>query len=416
MRTPAKIALALGLALAAAPAAAQLPGLPVVGGVTERLPQPLTAPLEAALGRTFERLNPRTLIDERLQRLNEMVRANPRFLEFDDLRQPVVRGEVLATSPSEQSLAAARKLGFSVLRREALPELGLELVTLQAPQGLSAREAVRRLRRADPNGAYDFNHLYFGAADAREANPPAAASPADGPATIGMVDTGVDARHLALAAAKIEGRGFAAGGYRPAAHGLAVASLIAGRSAAPGARLFVADVYGQGPTGGSAEAVVRALGWMAEVRAPVVNMSLVGPPNRALEAGVAALIRRGIIVVAAVGNDGPAAPPSYPASYPGVVAVTGVDRNGKVLMEAGRALHVDFAAPGEVVAAQPGGQGLVRGTSFAAPQVAGRLAVLAKRGGDPVQALALQARDLGPKGTDKTYGRGLVGAEALAGR
>ena len=80
--------------------------------------------------------------------------------------------------------------------------------------------------------------------------------------------------------------------------------------------------------------------------------------------------------MAAVGNDGPAAPPQYPASYPGVIAVTGVDSGDRALREAGRATHLDFAAPGaDLVAALPGkGFTPVRGTSFAAPFVAARLA------------------------------------------
>ena len=85
---------------------------------------------------------------------------------------------------------------------------------------------------------------------------------------------------------------------------------------------------------------------MAENHIRVINISLVGPPNLTLEAAVRSLVGRGVLIVAPTGNDGPAAPPLYPASYPGVVAVTGVDRRGKVLLEAGRAGHVDFAAPG----------------------------------------------------------------------
>jgi hypothetical protein len=42
-----------------------------------------------------------------------------------------------------------------------------------------------------------------------------------------------------------------------------------------------------------------------------------------------------MIVAAAVGNDGAAAPPAFPASYNGVLAVTGVDGHGRVLFEAG---------------------------------------------------------------------------------
>ena len=57
-----------------------------------------------------------------------------------------------------------------------------------------------------------------------------------------------------------------------------------------------------------------------------------------------------------------------------------------------------------MLAASPdGGARPVRGTSFAAPLVAGRLV----RAGS-LAALAAEARDLGPRGPDKTYGRGLV--------
>jgi subtilisin family serine protease len=113
------------------------------------------------------------------------------------------------------------------------------------------------------------------------------------------------------------------------------------------------------------------------------------------------------MIVAAVGNDGPAAPPSYPASYPGVIAVTGVDGRNRALIEAGRALHLDYAAPGaDMMGAKPGGSlARLRGTSYAAPLVAARLAA------QPKPSLALldrEATDLGKPGPDKIYGRGLV--------
>jgi subtilisin family serine protease len=148
------------------------------------------------------------------------------------------------------------------------------------------------------------------------------------------------------------------------------------------------------------------MGWLAERRARVVNISLVGPPNPLLAAAVKALQARGIILVAAVGNDGPAAPPQYPASYPGVVAVTGVDARGKPLIEAGKPLHLDFAAPGaDIVGAVPGGKWeRLRGTSFAAPFVAASLARLDH--GDPTATLAALAEQSHPaKGA---VGRGIV--------
>ncbi|WP_222872612.1 S8 family serine peptidase [Hankyongella ginsenosidimutans] len=138
----------------------------------------------------------------------------------------------------------------------------------------------------------------------------------------------------------------------------------------PGATLYAADVYGaDDPDGGSSEAVIKALAWMARENVPVINISLVGPPNRALEKAIATLSARGFTIVASVGNDGPSAPPLYPAAYPQVVGVTGVDSRQKVLLEANQGDQVDFAARGaDVLVSTPDGELMkVRGTSFAAP-------------------------------------------------
>jgi subtilisin family serine protease len=123
------------------------------------------------------------------------------------------------------------------------------------------------------------------------------------------------------------------------------------------------------------------------------------------------------VVVAAVGKDGPAAPPLYPSAYPGVVGVTGVDSRDRVLVEAGRGAQVDFAAPGvwEIDGRR------ARGTSYAAPVVAGVLAARMTAPGGAARALAAlqqDARDLGARGRDDVYGYGLVrsGAAASASR
>ena len=182
------------------------------------------------------------------------------------------------------------------------------------------------------------------------------------------------------------------------------------RGAAPRAHLLVADVYGRDPAGGNAVALARALGWMAERRVPVVAISLVGPSNPLVAKAVSQARARGVHIVAAVGNDGPSAPPAYPASYPGVIAVTAVDGRDRALPEAGRALHLDYAAPGADMAAAGLGRKVlrVRGTSYAVPLVAGRMALAAARGAPPVGALDAEARDLGARGPDRVFGRGLV--------
>ena len=396
-----------------APALAQLLPSPsaVLGDLP--LPDPRQDLLARAVGQTVEQLTPRALAAARLDRLSDLVRRNPKALELDDLGQPVVRGEVLAISPSDPALAAIQAAGFSVARRTRSDDLGLELVTLTPPKGLSAKAAVRRLRELDPTGDYDFNHLYADAGTGAS-SPPARPAAAGGAGRVGLLDGGVDAAQAGFKGVRIQSRGFAPGGARASAHGTAVASVLAAGGAG---EILAADVYGRGPTGGSAEAIVSALAWMAQAKVAVVNVSLVGPPNGPLGAAVKALVARGHLIVAAVGNDGPAAPALYPASYPGVIAVTGVDRRRRLLPEAGRATHVDFAAYGaEVKVAAPGGRtATVRGTSYAAPVVAARLARMidaadpqgAKRA---IAQLAEAAIDLGAPGPDPLYGRGLVEA------
>jgi subtilisin family serine protease len=239
-----------------------------------------------------------------------------------------------------------------------------------------------------------------------------------------MIDSGLDLSHPALAPSQAEQLG-CDGHAVPAAHGTAVASLIAGsaanfRGALPGAHLMAVDVYCGDVTGGSTDRVALAFATLTRAGVAVINVSLVGPRNAALARAVAAVQSRGVLVVAAVGNDGPAAPPLYPAALPGVVAVTGVDAHDHVLPEAGRGSHVVLAAPGAGLRAAGLQQGysVVRGTSYAAPIVAGLLGSLLgpepDSGAHALQALIGTAHDLGPQGRDAIYGYGLVGEAVRA--
>jgi subtilisin family serine protease len=364
------------------------------------------------------------LSDARHLAIAALIRSNPGTVAADPHGEPIVRNEILAYAPSEAALAAARALGFDVLREQTEAELEWRLVVLRKPQNLAADKALRKLRAADPAGTYEFNHLYTGSgmlgAAARDDAPSDAASmPA---ARVGLIDTGVDLAHPVFNGTTVHRWGCDDRGV-PAPHGTAVASLLVGRGTQfhgvlPDADLYAADVYCGAPTGGAVDALAGAFSWMVRERIAVINVSLVGPDNAVLARIVASLTARGYVIVAAVGNDGPAAPPLYPASYPHVVGVTGVDARHRVLLEAARGAQVMFAAPGaDMAAGAPAGTYVaVRGTSFAAPIVA---ALLAQRLSRPdaalasaaVQALAQGAVDLGPPGRDLTYGYGLLGAE-----
>lgn len=320
---------------------------------------------------------------------------------------------------------------MTVLREDRLEELDQVVVVLGVPAGSATAGMLERLRALDPEGHYDFNHLYTGSGSALPAmaSPAAGADPAPPSSSaprMGLVDSGVQVDHRALRGAAIRPWG-CDGSAHPAPHGTAVAALMVGRDgrfrgAVPGATLYAADIYCDSPTGGSAERIAQALAWLAREQVGVINLSLVGPPNGVLERTVTAMLARGHLLVAAVGNDGPAAPPLFPASYPGVVGVTGVDRDGRPLPEAARGPQVQFAAPGNHMAsASPGTPPYraVRGTSFAAPIVAGLLAPALprpdrERARAAVAALARQAAGAAADGTDKGLGRGIVGADIRA--
>lgn len=402
-------------------AMAQLPAplqLPPLGPIIE-------APLRGTVGDTTERAvtRLRPLADQ----ARGLLRRHPAQLEPDPRGFPVTRAVIIALAPDPDALARALLRGYVIQDDRQLAGLDQRLVTLLVPRGTSTREALRELRADDPQGQYDFDHLYIESAAAQPAatSSPEAAGITPVEIRVGLIDGGVDAAHPVFQRRPPQVSG-CDGRAQPSAHGTGVASLFVGWSdeftgAAPGAQLLAVDVYCGQTAGGRVRDVVAALGELAGASVRVINMSIVGPDNAVLAATVRAVQARDILIVAASGNDGPRAGPLYPAAYPGVVAVSAVDAKRRVLPEASGGRHVSFAAPGaDLRAAAPqGGYQQVRGTSFAAPLVAGLLArELARPGAASVDVLrqfAAAADDLGAKGRDNRYGYGLVGQD-LPGR
>jgi subtilisin family serine protease len=403
-----------------------LPGvrlpLPLPGGVLPNLPATAQS-LEPRLDAEFAGTD---LRDLRALQIRTLLRKHGDVIETDPQGNPVVRGEVLAVAPSATALQAAVALGFSVARESTSAAEASRIVVLHVPSHTA--RALVRLQAADPGGVYDFNHIYLEsgviATPAVGPSPLQAEAEAGGAAgrttRIGLIDSGIDPAHEVFQGVPLHQHGCSERAV-PDEHGTAVASLMVGRAAsfrgaAPGSELYAADVYCGLPTGGAVDAMAEALSWLMEERVAVINVSLVGPPNRVLEGVVRRAIADGHIVVAAVGNDGAAAPPLYPAAWPGVVGVTGVDARRHVLVEAERGPQVKFAAPAAQMAAarRPSGYTLVRGTSFAAPLVAGllalKLAAPDRQAADrAVSALAQEAVPLGSARPDRVYGFGLVG-------
>lgn len=390
-------------ALTAAPAAAQL-GLPPVGqtmgDVLDTAGRALN-PAQSVISDVAD--SSMRLAEARLSRLSDLVRRNRDILELDTRGDPARRGELLLMGASDAEIARAVASGFTVLGSERLDTLDIAVVRLGVPGRQSLAKAEATLKELLPHAIVSADALHFRSGTVAEnaaAPPGRLAAAIDQP--VGMIDGAAGASIPIVAT-----RGFAKGAPTPSHHGSAVASLL--RSAGV-RRIAVADVYGTDIAGGNALAVARGLDWLVGQQASrVVSISLVGPNNPLVARAIAAAQRRGIYVVAAVGNDGPAAPPSYPASYPGVIAVTAVDGRERALIEAGRATHLDYAAPGaDLLAANAAGKwGKVRGTSYAVPFVAARAAAALDRGA-VIPVLDREAVDLGRKGPDPVFGRGLL--------
>ncbi len=402
-------------------------------GLEQRLERRIDA-LEAVLDPQRLGLHDADLLQLRGLRSERLLQQHPDVVELDPLDWPIMRAQIMALAPDEAALALAQQQGFSILRRETLAGLDTELVILLAPDSLSTAAALRQLRQLDPDGTYDYHHLYLRAASPTNATPanattrqdtadapsPVAADrlPADRPVRVGMIDTGIDRSHQALSRLPLQTHTDCEDDA-PDAHGTAVASLIAGqqgpfRGAAPNAELYAVNVYCTGSPSGQLAQIVGGLSWLAEQSIPVINISLVGADNRLLAQIVAQLSERGHLLVAAVGNDGPNAPPLYPAAYETVVGVTAVDAQNEVLLEAVRGPQVELAAPGaDMAAAGLNGQFVaVRGTSFAAPIVAGLLAnQLPAPNADAAAAARRQLRRQAGSKHKPDAGYGLVGTQ-----
>lgn len=339
--------------------------------------------------------------------------------------------EILALDLDDDELAIARDLGFVLVERKNLAAIGQTLDRLSAPPDLDLPAAIEGLSRSIPAAPFDFNHIFVlpeGSADAgRSASRLSALGAPDAGAgiRIGVIDTLVDASHPSFRNSRLQVKDFALPGGRDLTHATAVVSILIGMDASedysgllPGASVYAANVFtseaGSLPVT-DAGRMVEALDWLAGQGVVSINMSIAGPDSSLLKAVVQRLQARGIILVAAVGNEGPAAPALYPAAYPGVIGVTATDLDGNVYRRAGRGDHVDYSAPGVgLKAASPGGRyGAVTGTSFATPVVT---AVIAVSGKLPNGALdgggGFPVKDLGTAGRDRVYGNGLILVQA----
>lgn len=329
-----------------------------------------------------------------------------------------------------------RELGYDVKRRRVLKQLGLVLSVIRIPKHKAVANAMQMLHEVDARLVMDANHRYQLAGNNTKPVPTpqqmikwaTQSSQCGKQIRLGLIDTAIDTRHPALANTKILTKSFLPADMQSAnkRHATAVASILIGsspvsenlRGLLPGAKLYNAAIFrrrADDQVDTTAEMVISALDWLLSHRVQATNISLAGNANRLLEIAVERSLNKNQVLVAAAGNNGPSAPPAYPAAWSGVVTVTAVDASEQVYPDANQGSYIDFAAPGvDVWAARAGGTWSSHsGTSYAAPYVTAAFALLRQQNPDEPPAALLsqlqqQVRDLGEPGKDPVFGHGLL--------
>lgn len=341
--------------------------------------------------------------------------------------------EILVAGLDAARLRRVQILGFTPLEEAPLPNLGMTLWRLATPFSATTPDALDAFRRAIPGATADFNTLVFTSAatrlneGARAIGWGRASKSCGAGMRIGMIDSPVDAGHIALRGRRITHRSFLPPGKKeaPPTHGTAIAALLVGDpdvaglgGLVPGASLYAASIFEQRKgigTVGNLVGFLRALDWMAKQNVAVLNMSLETVQNRHMAKGLDRARRHGLVMAAAAGNGGSRAAPAYPAAHPEVLAVTAVSTQLRAFRQANRGAYIDFSAPGvHIWTAAPGGGGRYQsGTSLAVPFVTAVAALHLRSGASPNpelirNALSPKARDLGVPGKDDVYGWGLI--------
>ncbi|WP_047983003.1 S8 family peptidase [Ornithinibacillus californiensis] len=242
---------------------------------------------------------------------------------------------------------------------------------------------------------------------------------------IAVLDTGVDYNHPDLDGKVVLGYDFVQNDWTPSdqnGHGTHVAGIAAAETnngtgiagMAPNTKILavrVLDANGSGSLAAIADGIIYA----TDAGAEVINLSLgCNCDTQTLENAVNYAWNRGVVVVAAAGNDG-VRTTFEPASYTNVIAVGAVDSRNRKANFSNWGTWVDVMAPGVDIASTYPGNSYVymSGTSMAAPYVAGQAALLTGQGRNNAQVrAAIENTAVYMNGVGRLVDHGLINVNA----
>lgn len=243
--------------------------------------------------------------------------------------------------------------------------------------------------------------------------------------TVAIVDTGV-APHPDLNANLLPGATFHNGSSAnigngqtdKGGHGTHMAGLIAGHGrilgVAPAAKILPVNV-GTQEQGRSSTTIAAGIRWAADNGADVISISLSGSPHPLERQAVEYALSKDIVVVAGAGNTDGRQNVGYPAAYPDVIAVCGVDAQGGHAAISVTGPELVICAPSDGVSSTSlnNGYSMATGTSESGAFVAGAAALL--RSAHPkdtreeiTQRLTSTAKPAGAEGRDNIFGFGII--------
>lgn len=217
---------------------------------------------------------------------------------------------------------------------------------------------------------------------------------ARGKATIGVLDTGADYNHQDLDSKIIKGRNYHAKWWEPwnwwdpvdgHSHGTHVSGIAAAETnnstgvagVSWGSKVLavkVCDDAGSCPH----NLVAKGIKYAADHGVKIINLSLrFNSSYDDLKSSVEYAVSKGVLVIAAAGNDGDANK-NYPAAYPAVFSIGNTTSSDGRYTSSNYGSWVDIAAPGTSIRSTVpnNSYGYMTGTSMAAPMVAGAAAVV----------------------------------------